>query len=201
VPVRNQSMMRSTIPTSHAFAPRSGQATDIPLGREYNRNSDFINRFSWVGTIDNSSYLVVPEALRWRKEVCGGEAAIMEYNIKLTHDAGKLVAERLGTKIMDNSDHMVTDCGLVNVILPLTSSKEKIEGVETIDPAFASLAGWWMQEIMVNEYKTFIAMGCYQGQWFARFGGQVYLDLDDFEWAAKVLKEVCTRAARQEKFQ
>jgi len=200
VPVRNQSMMRSTLPTSHGYSPRSGDRGWNPLGREYNRNSDYINNFSFVGTIDNANYLVIPEALKWREEVCGGETAIMEYNTKLTQDAGKLVAEKLGTKIMGNSDLTKLDCGLVNVILPLTASKEKIEGVQTVDPEFKSQVGYWMQDIMVKEYKTFIALGFYQGQWYARLGGQVYLDLDDFEWAANVLKDVCARAARQENF-
>ena len=200
MPIRNQKMMRSTLPTSHGFAPRSGGKGWNPLGLEYNRNSDFINNFSWVGTVNNSSYLVIPEALKWREEVCGGEAAIMEYNNKLTQDAGKLVAERLGTKMIENGDETFTDCGLVNVILPLTASKERIEGVETIDPEFKFLAIYWMQDIMVSEYKTFLNMGFYQGQWYARFGGQVYLDLEDFEWAAKMLKDVCSRAALQGNF-
>jgi selenocysteine lyase/cysteine desulfurase len=201
VPVRNQDLIRSTIPTSHGFVPKLGASTGLPNPLERSpTKSDFVINFEFVGTIDNSNYLVVPEAIKWREQVCGGEKAVIEYNTKLARDGGKLVADYLGTHILDNSTHTLTDCCLVNIALPLTASPEKIEGKHTIKPEYAMGAVMWIQKTLTYEYHTFIAIFYFQDQWWARLSGQVYLELADFGWAAKVLKETCEKAAEQEIF-
>ena len=55
-----------------------------------------------------------------------------------------------------------------------------------------------MLETLMAEYKTFVALFVYGGRWWARLSAQVYLELEDFEWAGRTLKEVCERAARGE---
>jgi selenocysteine lyase/cysteine desulfurase len=199
VPLRNQAMMRSTLPTSHGYIPR-GPPTGTPNPLPTSVKSAYINNFEFVGTIDNSNYLLVPEAVKWQEQVCGGEKAIIEYNTKLVQDGAKIVKDILGTSIMDNSTNTLTDCCLVNVALPLTASAEKIPGANTIKAEFGMKAVLWMQRVLIEEYKTFIAMYFFQGQWWIRLSGQIYLDLSDFEWAGKVLKEVCERAAAKGEF-
>lgn len=150
VPVKHQALMRSTLPTSHGFQPRSasfGRPSTMPLGD----NSKFVQNFEFVGTIDNSNYLVVPEALRWREEVCGGEEAIMNYNIKLAKQGGKIIADILGTEVIDNKSHTLTDCCLVNIVLPLRVSEEKTTDSNTINPKF----GWEVTGLMVS-YLSFV---------------------------------------------
>ena len=201
VAVRNQHLIRSTLPTSHGYVPRPGTAKLAPNPLEEGINSPFINSFEFVGTIDNTNFLVIPEALKWREQVCGGEAAIMNYNIKLAHEAGKLVADILGTKVVDNSTHTMTNCCLVNVLLPLTASTEKIEGTLTVHPDFGFPAVKWMQKTLVEEYGTFMAILFFQDQWLVRLSAQVYLELEDFEWAGHKLKEICAKVTAQDKFQ
>jgi hypothetical protein len=51
---------------------------------------------------------------------------------------------------------------------------------------------------LVDEYSTFIAIIFYAGAWWARLSAQVYLSMEDWEWAGNVLKEVCARVSKGE---
>ena len=200
VPERNQHLMRSTLPTSHGFVPRRGRAVGLPNPLNVNKTqSAFVQNFEFVGTIDNTNYLVIPDAVRWRKEVCGGEKAIIEYNTKLAQQGGLVVAKILGTEVMDNSTNSLTNCCLVNVRLPITASPTRASGisVSTVDPVYAMTAVNWMQKRLLEDQKAFIAMYFFRNQWWARFSGQIYLDLSDFEWAGQKLKELCVRAGKE----
>lgn len=76
VPLRNQHLMRSSLPTSHWFepVPRPGkQPTPNPLPPS--TKSNFVQQFEFVGTVDNASLLCIPAALKFREEICGGEEA------------------------------------------------------------------------------------------------------------------------------
>jgi selenocysteine lyase/cysteine desulfurase len=198
VPQRNQHLIRSTLPTSHGFVPRSGRPMNFPnpLATDGDKSA-FVQDFEFVGTIDSTSYLVLPEALKWREEVCGGEKAIIEYNTKLAKQGGQLVAKILGTEVMDNSTNTLTDCCLVNVRLPLIAGAEKLPGVSTVDPLYGDTALQWMERKLSDDHKTFIAIAFFQNQWWARLSGQIYLDVSDFEWAGQKLKEISERAGEK----
>jgi len=56
----------------------------------------------------------------------------------------------------------------------------------------------WMQEILVNEFNTFVAIFEYHGQVYTRISGQIYLELKDFEWLGGVLKSLCERVGAGE---
>ena len=199
VPLRNQAMMRSTLPTSHGFIPRDDPiGLPNPLGSF--ADSEYISNFTFVGTIDNSNYLLIPDAIKWREEICGGEQAIIDYNTNLAREGGKVVASILGTSVVDNSSNTMSNCCLTNIVLPLIASTEKIAGKNTVDPQFAFAANMWMQKTLVDEYKTFFAIFYFQGQWWTRLSGQIYLDLSDFEWAGRALKDICERAAEKNEF-
>lgn len=197
VPEQHQHMMRSTIPTSHGFIPRAGFGTHSnPLPPS--SKSKFVKNFEFVGSVDSSNYACVAEAIKWRDEVCGGEKSIIEYNKNLALEGGKVAAKILGTEILDNSTHTLTDCCLVNFPLPLKASAEKIPGMNTFQPEDQVKVIQWMFETMMEEYKTYIPILPFQGGWWARLSGQVYLDMADFEWAGHTLKELCERVGRGE---
>lgn len=75
VPQRNQHLIRSTVPTSHGYVPlpeAAPRANPLPLTTK----SVFVNAFEYIGTLDNSPYLCVKDALDFRKRVLGREARI-----------------------------------------------------------------------------------------------------------------------------
>jgi hypothetical protein len=55
----------------------------------------------------------------------------------------------------------------------------------------------WMTEKYVRDYETIIPVKFYAGEIWCRFSGQIYLGLEDFEWAAYILKR-CAKGFRRE---
>jgi selenocysteine lyase/cysteine desulfurase len=195
---RNQHLIRSSLPTSHGFHPRPGIASALPNPLIKGPNSDFVENFAFVGTLDSLNYLTVPDAIKWRQEVCGGDEAIIKHNERLAHDGGKLVAEILGTKFLDNSTNTLTKCSLVNVLLPLKAAPSRTPGVNSVREEKMVEALFWIQKKLAEEYKTFFAIFYFQGELWVRISAQIYLDLDDFKWAGKTLKEMCDRAGKED---
>ncbi len=56
----------------------------------------------------------------------------------------------------------------------------------------------WMQETLINEFNTFVAIFEYQGQIYTRISGQIYLELKDWEWLGSVVKGLCERVGAGE---
>ncbi|KAI0429436.1 pyridoxal phosphate-dependent transferase [Xylaria sp. FL1042] len=184
VPLRNQHIITSTIPTSHGYVPKSGSRFN-PLPPS--SKPAFVNNFEFVGTLDTSPYVCVKEAIEWRERVLGGEAKIMEYTHTLAREGGRIVARILGTQVLDNGPQSnMARCAMTNVALP-------------IDVDIASITTQhWIMRTMVEEYKTFIALIVHAGRLWARLSAQVYLDVEDFEWAGHTLLELCERVKRGE---
>ena len=188
VPLRNQEMMRSTLPTSHGFVSLSQKK-----GKSANEEgeSEFEYNFSFAGTDDHAGYLVVPDAIRWREVVCGGEEKIRTYCRDLARDGGKKVAEMLGSYILENKTQTLTDCCLVNVRLPLSASLDDGTG-ET-----RNIVLDWIKRTVLAENDCYLQVFFFQDGYWVRLSGQVYLDMSDFEWVGGVLKGICERAEKE----
>ncbi|OTB03835.1 hypothetical protein M426DRAFT_321332 [Hypoxylon sp. CI-4A] len=180
VPFRNQAMITSSLPTSHGYVSKSGERFN-PLRKGH--KSAFVNNFQFVGTLDSSAYLCVKDAIAWREQTFGGEARIIEYIQTLAKEGGKKTAEILGTEILDNKSGTATKCGAINVALPL-------------DPEEASRASDWILDRLMYDYKTFLPIFFHGGRPWVRISAQVFLEIEDFEWAGRVLLELCERVKR-----
>ncbi|KAF2207726.1 hypothetical protein CERZMDRAFT_107647 [Cercospora zeae-maydis SCOH1-5] len=194
-PARNQGLMRSSLPTSHGFAPKTNIGLVSPLPPS--QKSDFVNQFEFTGTIDTNPYLCVGTALKWRSRVVWrelkGEDAIMSYYTFLAREAGQTVAEILGTNVMENGEGTLQDCAFSNVALPL-HLQDDAEDRQAVAVAIAQ----WVSQVLVDEYNTFLAILVHGGKLWVRLSAQVYLDEEDFRWVGETLKEVCTRARNKE---
>lgn len=150
--------------------------------------------YEWVGTQDDEQYLCVPEAIKWREQVCGGEEAIYEYNNTLLRKATKLVVSELGTEALENEEGTLMNCTMSFIRLPLNLQKDG--GTVKVEE-FKSIL-MWLGRTMATEYQSYIATSIFQGGIWCRLSAQVYLDEDDFVFAAKMLKEVCERVNKGE---
>ncbi|KAM0327518.1 hypothetical protein ACHAQA_005808 [Verticillium albo-atrum] len=204
VPVRNQHLILTTLPTSHGYVPRNAAAAGRfnPLPPRDEGKSAFVDNFQFVGTVDNSAFLVVKDALAWRQRVLGGEERIVAYLWQLAKEGGRRAAEILGTEVIENAAGTLTNCAMVNVWLPIWMGDEQSVAAGTggvaVSAAETPQAVAWANRLLVDEHKTFIPIVVHAGRWYARLSAQVYLDMEDFEWAAHRLKEVSERVAKRE---
>ncbi|PFH59413.1 hypothetical protein XA68_12415 [Ophiocordyceps unilateralis] len=197
VPLRHQPLMSSTLPTSHGYLSARAPERENPLPRDADK-SQFVANFQAAGTVDNSAFAAVKDALVWRERL-GGEDRIVSYLWWLAKQGGRRVAQLLGTSVIDNRQGTLTDCAMVNVWLPVRviSSPSPSHAIEPhhllLAESESSAAIAWATSTLVSEYKTFIPISVHRGRWFIRLSAQVYLDLDDFEWAGRTIKEVVER--------
>lgn len=134
----------------------------------------------------------MPKALEFRKEVCGGEAKIMEYCQEVAREGGKKAAEILGTEVMENAEGTLTRCAFANVRLPLQIGTGENEIMKEDVP----VAAQWISRTLVDDFDTFMAIVYYGGHLWVRFSGQIFLQVEDIVWGAHTLKELCQRAAK-----
>ena len=197
VPKRNQHLVRSSLPTSNGFKPLPrGTEKEItnPFTTASNAKSDFEVLFESIATLDVSPYLCISEALRFRREECGGEESIMGYCEGFVSEAGKMGAKILGTSVMQNEEGTLTKCFMINLRLPLTIGSNEGEIPERDTYAVAV----WMTSRGAEEYDMFSPVLVHAGKFWTRWSGQIYLDLSDFEKGAKALKVICERVKKGE---
>lgn len=169
--------------------PASGDEIFNPLLTDSSDKSPFVLLFEYVATLDVCPYLCIGEALRFRREVCGGEEKIMKYCEEIANEAGRKAAEILGTEMMDNETKTLTKCAMVNVRLPL----EVGDGPGQIAEKDMYLVAVWMTAMLVKS-DIYVPVYFHARRFWTRLSGQVYLDLVDFEKGARALKGLCERA-------
>ncbi|KAL7815634.1 PLP-dependent transferase [Trichoderma gracile] len=197
---RNQHLMRSSLPTSHGFQP----LPDILQKKQYispyelsASENPFVFQFSYTGTIDNGPPLCVPAAIKFRKEVCGGEEAIRKYCQSLAREGEKLAVEILQTRTLPMAESKRV--AFANVQLPLEiSSLNSAENGGPVPLADVPKVIDFILRSLARDYNTFVNIAFISGALWARFSAQIYLELQDFEYGAKALKELCKKVAKRE---
>ncbi|KAF4611875.1 hypothetical protein D9613_003575 [Agrocybe pediades] len=166
VPERNQHIIKSSIPTSHAYISlRDRTATN------------FVDQFEWNGTIDHTPFLTIPDgniraqhphdfmssplqsALQFRTRI-GGEEKINAYCRDLAFRGGKVVADILGTCLLDPTGDLTLN--MVNVQLPISERVPVNKDVHT----------FIVREIL--SHNAYSKLFHYQGKWWTRCSAQVW---------------------------
>ncbi|KAI8350136.1 pyridoxal phosphate-dependent transferase [Blakeslea trispora] len=126
-------------------------------------------------TVDTSPYMCVKAAIEYRESI-GGEAAINAYCHDIAVRGGDLVAKKLGTSVMENSTKTLT-ANMVNIELPHFKTSKSDSEVQA----------FFMQK-SIYEHHTTLPVYKNNNKWWVRLCGQIYVDLDDFDYVANVLR-------------
>ncbi|KAJ5786777.1 pyridoxal phosphate-dependent transferase [Penicillium pulvis] len=179
-PYRTQYLFRTNFPTSWGYSPKEGSCHNTFTQTKGNQTA-FEALFESFGTMDYSAFLCIPAALRFR-EANGGEVEIMRYNSQLAQKGGALIAQIMGTKVLDNDNGTLTrGCSMVNVLLPV-----ELDGVEKPSTIID-----WISRSLVWKYRTFVPVFEHSGCLWIRASGQIYLEEKDFAFLGKALKDLC----------
>ncbi|KAJ5380501.1 uncharacterized protein N7496_002929 [Penicillium cataractarum] len=211
VPKRNQHLMRTTLPTSWGFIPGADSPSTIASvlqdANAVKTKTPFEELFEFVATSDDSAYICVPAALKFRQEVCGGEDAIISYCIKLANEAADAVAAILGTDVMQEPDlkpgetSNMRQCAMTTVRLPIGVSDDgsTVPGAPvTVTSKEAPRVFGWIQTTLMEKHDTFVPVFRH-GPWlWTRLSAQIFLEKSDFEWLGGILREMCDKVARKE---
>ena len=198
VPERNHHLLPTTLATSHGYVPKkASRISPLPPSAK----SDFVRSFEFVGTLDNSPYLCVKDAIAWRAEELGGEDRVIDYLWTLNRKGSDIIASILGTEVMENEKGTLRNCAMANIALPIWLETKGAKAKETdavLTGAESKVAFQWFLETMMAEHKTFMALFVHDGRYWIRVSAQIYLDEDDYTWAGEVLKGLCERVAKKE---
>ncbi len=79
----------------YARAERRADLHPVTISHGY--GGGFTAEFDWTGTVDPSAFLSLPAAIEFWKRIGGAE--LRAYNHRIVVEAGKLLADRLGTEV------------------------------------------------------------------------------------------------------
>ena len=194
-PKRNQSLAQA-IPTSHEYVSPNLPPPAGPRLLPTNAPSNYVSTWEWTGTIDLGNYLTIPHALEFRRWM-GGENAIMQYNSNLALKAGAAFAKKLGkgAKVMQlptPSPKQSLTAAMVNISIPIRPrNAEDGEGNE-----LAFLAAR-LQTRLMQQHDTFVMFYAHAGKIWVRLSAQVWLEEEDFLWAAERIAELLEQEEMQ----
>jgi len=152
--------------------------------------SNFVAQFDWTGSRDLIPYLSIQPALDFRIAI-GGEKKIMDYCHFLALTGGRVMAEVLGTEMLDQSNSGELTASMVDVRLPLLILPNETRS------ELRALVIKFQDKMLENE--CFVAVYVHDGKWWTRASAQIWLEMSDFEHVARVLLKLCEgfRAARE----
>lgn len=157
------------------------------------RDTTLIDQFSYVSTLDYSSMLTIPDAAKFRKEVCGGEECIMEYNLNLAKEASSYILGNWeDSELMSGKeDNIITT--MFNIKAPKYSTAEgySLEKLTQV--------GLFVNDYLTKVKRTYVPVFIYNNALWSRWSTQIYLDLDDYKWGLDAIKEAFAKYEESQK--
>jgi len=173
---------------SVVWADKKNQATLHPAATswDYATPANFHNEFYWIGTHDNSPYMTVPAALQFRKEI-GGFEAIRAYTHGLAVAGGHLLANRFGTRVLQDLDQIGS---MVDVQLPILNVDNPMINNPPPGNHPTGIYNWWSEQQLTKYKSTYVTVHKHNGRWWARALPQIHNELDDFYILEKHLLDI-----------
>ncbi|EEQ39261.1 Aminotransferase class-V family protein [Clavispora lusitaniae] len=159
----------------------------MPIGHTYYSPKEqpgedlLLEKFSYVSSSVFGGVASVPAAIEFRKNVCGGEAAISEYCFTLARKVGDLVVKKWpGSYVMENKDS-TQSTAMINIVFPIHNYVSNFDF--SSGPAFSD----YLKIALLDQYNTLAPIQVYKNKVIVRFSCQVYNELSDYEYACEAI--------------
>ncbi|KAG5356661.1 Hercynylcysteine sulfoxide lyase [Yarrowia sp. C11] len=166
-----------TLPVSHTYLDDGFESVS-----EQDKNRRLVDRFTFVGTIDFSTHLSTPAAVKFRESL-GGEEVIRKYCFELARKVGAFAAEFFTTEVLENAAGTLTTA-MVNVRLPVSEKWLKEASNEQKDELFKVLNNYPLEN-----FDTFVPPVFHNDKVYIRLSCQVYNELSDYKVGVQAVKE------------
>lgn len=184
--------MIQTLPISWNYSSDSCQPIAQPKTEEDRKQNDNLlhNKFWFIGTCSYSQYLCISEAIRFRKEVCGGEACIRSYQEKLQKEAISAVIKEFGpgSVLLQNEGKSLVTPGLFNISLPFGDKYKHVEEKLINDLNYFKNVRAVCARLTM-ERKAYIPFFYHNGQLWVRFSVQIFNEIEDYIIGARIFKD------------
>jgi len=160
------------------WARRDRQAMIHPTTISHGFGGGYLAEFDWTGTRDPSAWLALPDALAFHERL--GGAQLRERNRLLAQEAGRLVAERLGS-VVGNAGH------------PAAMSMVRLAVVGPYTKARATT----LRGRLIEEFDTDAPLHAHPDGIWLRLSAHAYNEIGDYEKLADICKKLIETDRRQ----
>ena len=169
-------------------------------GAPRNPETVMIDKFWYLGTVSYAPMLCVEEAIKFRTEVCGGEQAIRNYQLKLREEAVRLVIDQLGpgAELLENSKGTLNVPGMFNISFPVDSKYDPV--VKYLIENFHEWRKFKAEceVIMVTKDKAFAPFLVHNDKIYVRFSVFIINEPSDYTKSAKMVKNRLNEALEKQ---
>lgn len=184
--------MIQTLPISWNYSSDSCQPRAQPKTVEDRTHNDNLlhNKFWFIGTCNYSQYLCISEAIRFRKEVCGGEDCIRSYQEKLQKKAISAVIKEFGpgSVLLQNEGNSLVSPGLFNISLRLGDKYKQLEEKLINDFNYFKKMRVLCARLTM-ERKAYIPFFYHNEKLWVRFSVQIFNEIEDYVIGARIFKD------------
>jgi isopenicillin-N epimerase len=153
------------------WARRDRQARLHPTTISHGFESGYLAEFDWTGTRDPTAFLAIDAALAFHERL--GGSTLRQRNVDLAHQAGQLLADRLGS-IFGNAAHPVA---MAMVRLPLG-------GPVSNQRALA------LRDRLLHEFATDAPLIAHPDGIWVRISAHAYNEIEDYEALADTCRKL-----------
>lgn len=166
-----------SLPVSHTYLD-----DDFVGATEVDRERRLVDRFTFVGTLDFSTHLSTPYAVKFREDL-GGEEVIRKYCFDLAKKVGAMGAHFFGTEVLENKAGTLTTA-MVNVRLPVSE-----RWLQTATDSDREELLKILNSYPIEHFDTFVPPVFHNGKLYIRLSCQVYNELSDYKVGFEAVKE------------
>ena len=173
-----------SLPVSHSFLEDHATMTFPRNVEDY-----LIDTFFFIGTEEKANIPTIKEAYRFRNEVCGGEMTIRQYCRELCYKVGEVITQEIwpDTFYLDNEEKTAITA-MINIAVPFGGFLlSKLESNEVFDCLRE------IEDKVLLGYNTFTPLLVNNNTVYVRFSCQIYNEVDDFVFAARVLQKTAEK--------